>query len=171
MDKNHYSIDLSESERTEFGRVAFADQAERQRVFSAVWALESQVNNGGFLQYFVSSDSDTAEFAPAALRTIGANTCAELVESALRAISPSPLPASQAMREKLVASVPEGIQEQMEELDQAFFAYPDDLTSLLFAYVASHPEPSDPFPRRNTRNMELQRTTTLPRCVRVCVRR
>ncbi len=52
MDKNSYLIDLSESIRTDFGRVDFAAQSYEQRVFSAIWALESQVNNGGFVEFF-----------------------------------------------------------------------------------------------------------------------
>src|SRR5436189_1378367 len=120
MNQNNFLIDLSESDRTEFGRVAFADQVEQQKVFSAVWALESQVNNGGFLQYFSSADGDTAKFAPQALRTIGAQACAALVERALRVVSRSPLPASQSLREELVDSVPAGLRDQLEELNQAF---------------------------------------------------
>jgi len=54
MNKNSFLIQLSESPRTDFGRVAFAEQSEPQKVFSSIWALESQVNNGGFLQYFGS---------------------------------------------------------------------------------------------------------------------
>ncbi len=146
MDKNEFLIELSESDRTEFGRVPFVNQGETQRVFSAVWALESQVNNGGFEQYFVSSDGDTAEFAPLALRTIGANTCADVVERALRALSSTPLPASQTVREELIDSAPDEVKDKLEELDQAFFAYPDDLTALLFAYVATYPEAFGPVP-------------------------
>ena len=138
--KNELLIDLSESDRTEFGRVPFDEQAEEHKVFSAVWALESQVNNGGFLQYFASGDGDTAEFAPRALRTIGARSCASLVERALRLVSSSPLPESRGARAELLESLPQAVVDRLERIDQAFFAYPDDLTSLLYAYVSRHPE-------------------------------
>lgn len=144
MNKNHFLIQLSESDRTEFGRVIFAEQSEQQKVFSAIWALESQVNNGGFLQYFVSSDGDTAEFAPKALRAIGALACAEVVDRALRTASPSPLPDADAEREELIDSLPEDVHERMEELDEKFLEYPDNLTDLLFAYVAGHPDAFGP---------------------------
>lgn len=52
MDRNRYLIDLSESKRTDFGRVDFAKQTEVQKVFSAVLEIESQVTIGGFDQYF-----------------------------------------------------------------------------------------------------------------------
>ncbi len=51
MDKNALLIDLSESDRTMFGRVDFDQQPPEQQVFSAIWALESQVNNGEFAQF------------------------------------------------------------------------------------------------------------------------
>src|SRR5207247_5287224 len=90
MDKNAFLIDLSESKRTDFGKVDFAQQSESQQVFSAIWELESQVNNGGFDQYFRNSDSDIISFAPSALRAIGASACAEIVEAAIKFISPVP---------------------------------------------------------------------------------
>ncbi len=146
MNKNSYLIDLSESDRTDFGRVDFAQQSEPQKVFSAIWALESQVNNGGFLQYFVSSDFDTANFAPTALRSIGAQACAGVVERALRALSASPLPDSRQACEQLVDSLSDEAREQFEAFDSDFMAYPDNLTELLFAYVASHPKAFGPIP-------------------------
>jgi len=48
MDKNSCLIQLAESDRTDFGRVDFLLQPHDQRVFSAIWALESEVNSGGF---------------------------------------------------------------------------------------------------------------------------
>jgi len=103
MDKNAILIELSESVRTDSGRVAFASQRPEQRVFSAIWALESQVNNGGFAQYFVSHDGDTAHVAPSALREVGAARCAEIVTRALEIVVPGgSLPADQSRREKLV---------------------------------------------------------------------
>lgn len=49
MDKNALLIELSESDRTMFGRVDFDQQPPDQQVFSAIWELENQVNNGGLL--------------------------------------------------------------------------------------------------------------------------
>ena len=96
MDRNKYLIDLTDSNRTDFCYVAFAKQSDVQKVFSAVWEIESQVNNGGFDQYFRNSDSDIIAFAPAALKMIGASACAMIVESAIELVSP--LPAKQEKR-------------------------------------------------------------------------
>jgi len=147
MDKNNYLIDLSESDHTDFGRVQFSDQSEPQKVFSAIWALEGQVNNGGFLQYFVSWDFDTAEFAPEALRRIGADSCSAIVSRALRALTPDALPTSREACESLVEALSDEASDQFDALDSEFFAYPDNLTELLYAFVAANPEAFGPTPQ------------------------
>jgi hypothetical protein len=50
MTKDHFLIALSESPQTDFVRVDFAAQSIPQKTFSSIWALESEVNNGGFSQ-------------------------------------------------------------------------------------------------------------------------
>ncbi|MBA1157185.1 DMP19 family protein [Microvirga mediterraneensis] len=135
MDKNRYLLELSESDQIDFGKVDFQDQSEEQRVFSAVWALESHVNSGGFLQYFSSWDGDTANFAPDALRRIGANACAEIVERALRSVTQEQLPDNYDQRKALISSLIQIDPDKLEHSDADFFTYPDDLTNLLYEYV------------------------------------
>ena len=136
MDKNRLLIDLSESDRTDFGRVDFAKQSDAQKTFSAIWELESQVNNGGFDQYFRNSDSDIIAHAPIALREIGATACAAIVDSAIQVIVPIP-DDSDARGHALDAAGEDG-EALLEELDSKFYAYADNLTELLFAFVASN---------------------------------
>jgi|SRR6266446_972052 len=59
MDKNGILIGLSESEKTKFGKEDSARQSLPQKVFSAIWAVESEVNNGGFSQYFSNSGGES----------------------------------------------------------------------------------------------------------------
>ena len=139
MDKNAILTDLSESDRTMLGRVGFDQQPPEQQVFSAIWELESQVNNGGFAQFFSSADGDSANSALRALRTIGAHACADSVERALRVVSPHALPREQSLREDLVDQLGADAEAALEMLDQEFFAYPDNLTDLLFNYVRAQP--------------------------------
>jgi hypothetical protein len=137
-DKNRFLIALSESPRTDFGKVDFADQNEAQRVFTAIWHLESEVNNGGFDQFLRNIDSEVIAHAPVALREIGAATCAGIVESALRSIEP--LPGTKPGRYEALDLLDETARACLEALDQEFFAYPDDLTELLYAFVMQHPD-------------------------------
>lgn len=144
MDKNTFLIDLSESEWTDSGKKDFHEQSEEQQVFSAIWELEGQVNNGGFMQYFQSADGHTANAAPAALRAIGAAKCADIVARALAIVSAQSLPEDQASRERLIESLDEPTQSALHSLDEEFLLYPDHLTDLLFEYVRLHPQAFGP---------------------------
>lgn len=72
VDKNRVLIRLAEGTSTHFGKVAFHSQSAAQKVFTAIWELESQVNNGGFDAYFRHSDSEVIAYAPLSLGEIGA---------------------------------------------------------------------------------------------------
>jgi uncharacterized protein DUF4375 len=72
MNKDEILIDLSESEMTKIGKEEFAQQSLPQKVFSAIWTVESQVNNGGFSQYFSNDSAQSASFVMDALEQIGA---------------------------------------------------------------------------------------------------
>jgi hypothetical protein len=142
MDKNSYLIELSE---TVLGR-DFQEQSDVHKVFTAIWALESEVNNGGFSQYFWNASGATANFAPRALRVIGAAACAAIVERALQVVSRDPLPEDDDARSLLVDSLDEAANARLQSLDSEFFEYPDDLTALLFEFVRAHPEEFGPIP-------------------------
>jgi len=147
MDKNHFLIQLSESERTDVGRIDFAYQTETQKVFSAIWDLESEVNNGGFEQYFASTESESIAFTPTALRTVGAARCATIVERAISLVFTTFDSAAQEARIVYLEAITDNEREQLDVLDSAFFEYPDDLTDLLFGFVASNQEIFGPIPK------------------------
>lgn len=140
MDKNGFLVDLSESDRTDFGKVNFDSQPEEQKVFSAIWTLESEVNNGGFLQYFENDGGETVNFAPTALRRIGANTCADIVQRAIQTVSGTAIPSDTHAWETLLEEINDEASEKLDGLDSEFFKYPDDLTELLFEFVREHPD-------------------------------
>lgn len=140
MTKNEILIDLSESERTKFGKEDFVLQSFPQRVFSSVWAVESGVNNGGFSQYFLNSSAETASFVAEALETIGAPKTADICRRAMDRAFPNGLPPTADAISSLAAEFSEDTLEELDALDARFFEYPHNLTELLYAYVSLHPE-------------------------------
>lgn len=92
MYKNRILIRLSESEKAKFAKEDFARQSLPQKVFSAIWAVESEVNNGGFSQYFVNSSAESACFVAEALVTIGAPKAADICKRAITVAFPTGLP-------------------------------------------------------------------------------
>ena len=147
MDKNGILIALSESKRTDFGKVDFADQTRPQKVFSAIWALESEVNNGGFSQYFLNSSSETAGFVAEALETIGAPQTAEICKRAITVAFPAGLPVDSEEISAAAEDFPDETGDRLDALDQEFYMYPHNLTELLFAFVSKHPEEFGELPK------------------------
>ena len=92
MDKNNILIDLSESDCTKYGKEDFAAQSTPQKVFSSIWAVESEVNNGGFSQYFLNSSCETAGFVVEAMKAINAPPTGEICRRAIAAAFPEGLP-------------------------------------------------------------------------------
>src|SRR5215469_18466024 len=97
-EKNEILIMLSVSESTAFGKQDFAEQSIPQKVFSSIWALESEVNNGGFSQYFQNCSNETAGFVVDALHLIDAPQTAEICKRALMIAFPLGLPSSPSFR-------------------------------------------------------------------------
>jgi Domain of unknown function (DUF4375) len=147
MDKNNILIELSESDRTKFGKEDFATQSTPQKVFSSIWAVESEVNNGGFSQYFLNSSCETAGFVVGAMKAIDAPRTAEICSRAIAAAFPEGLPLAPEEISSAAENFTEKTEEKLEELDNEFFGYPHNLTDLLFAYVSRHPEEFGELPK------------------------
>jgi len=147
MDKNAILIGLSESDRTKFGKDDFETQSVPQRVFSAVWAVESEVNNGGFSQYFLNSSSETAGFVVDALSAIGAPRTADVCSRAIAVAFPEGLLAEPEDISAASESFSDETEEKLDALDQEFFLYPHNLTDLLFTFVSKHPEEFGELPK------------------------
>jgi Domain of unknown function (DUF4375) len=138
--KNQILVSLSESKKTSFGKQDFTVQSVPQKVFSSVWALESEVNNGGFSQYFLNDSSETAFFVVEALNKIGAPETADICRRAITVAFPAGLPHSAQAIRSAAASFSDDLLDALESLDQKFYSYPNDLTALLFAYVCQYPD-------------------------------
>jgi len=138
--KNDILIGLSESDKTQFSKQDFATQSTPQQVFSSVWAVEAEVNNGGFSQYFLNDSCETAVFVAKALDTIGAPRTADICRRAIATAFPAGLPPTPEAISTAAADFSDEVLEQLGALDNEFFAYPHSLTDLLFAYVSKHPE-------------------------------
>lgn len=147
MDKNGILIVLSESDKTEFGKHNFSSQSIPQKVFSSIWAVESEVNNGGFSQYFFNSSCETSGFVAEALETIGAPRTADICRRAIAAAFPDGLPSDPEAIRSAASDFSDETEDSLDALDKEFYQYPHDLTQLLFAYVSKHPEEFGELPK------------------------
>lgn len=147
MNKNEILIDLSESEMTKVGKEEFAKQSFPQKVFTAIWEVESEVNNGGLSQNFLNDSAESASFLVAALEKIGAPKTANICQRAIAIAFPGGLAQTVESIRSAASSFSTEILGELETLDQEFFSYPHNLTDLLFEFVKMHTEEFGRIPR------------------------
>jgi Domain of unknown function (DUF4375) len=140
INKNNFLIELSESPQTSFGKLKFEQQTPAQKVFSCIWAVESEVNNGGFAQYFSNPSAETANYLVRALEEIKAPRTASICSSAIRCVFPNGLPLVSMEISAVAQEIDDETAIDLEKIDAEFLQYPHDLTELLYDFVMSHPE-------------------------------
>lgn len=114
------------------------DQLNRvEQVYLLIWDLESQVCNGGFDQFFSNTSGDHANETEGACRAIGANQVAEMVAEAV-GVWPGEIPVDLDARQDAMDNLPESAREIWGSLDEKFYAYPDDLVTLLYDYIEAN---------------------------------
>lgn len=95
--------------------------------------LEAEVNNGGFDQFFFNSAGDNTEETIQALKVIGANHTAGIVQLAASKF-PSGMPPIDRFKRQGELQVISPESDLFEDLDEAFLEYRDDLASLVDGY-------------------------------------
>jgi len=104
-------------------------------VILAVEAVEREVNNGGFSQFFFNSSREYAYFAPVAFRLIHAPQTAELCSKALALVTQGRLLNSAELQES-VASLDEDLEEQLNQLDSLYYKSAEEpLAEKLLQYI------------------------------------
>lgn len=124
----------------------FAQLDEADKILVAIWGLEADVNNGGFDQYYFNGSGDLAFYASHALQSIGAHQMANIVASANQVFGPDGPSQDWRVRQSqlfLVAPNNVDIPSPWEQLDRAFYAYPDDITALLTTFLRAAGRISD----------------------------
>jgi hypothetical protein len=122
----------------EIWRLNYEALSESERVCRTVWELEREVNNGGFLQYFFNSSGANAGHAVGALTAIGAIATARLAREAIAILGENTAWADQEARQDHLEDLSDEAEDALDELDQAFYACPDDLTVHLHHYLSTH---------------------------------
>lgn len=110
--------------------------SKEERVIYVVNQLEEEVNNGGFSQYFFNNSGDFANEVADALRTVGADSMAEICKKACSVFG-------EKVPERVEERRIELANEQTELLDQCddeFYQYPDDLLELSYQYIVENKE-------------------------------
>ena len=121
-------------------RRPFSELTETEKIIRAVEDLEMEVNNGGFHQYFYNSAGDHWQDCLVGLEKVGASKTGLLFKSALSIFNEASPPEDRLQRQEVAGKLKKEKFEFLDQLDQKFYKYEDNLTALLFKYVEKHRE-------------------------------
>lgn len=137
-DDTEFAIALSNHLFARADAVGFEGLTHAERVAYCIDGLEREVNNGGFDQFFVNSAGDWAQETVSALEQIGALQTAALMRQAM-AVFPGAKPATDRdERFEQLSALSVEDRARFNELDGAFYEYPDNLAQQVRQFVEQH---------------------------------
>jgi len=107
-----------------------------ERVVVAVEALEREVNNGGYNQFFLN-EAEQVPYIIDSLTAAGCPNVAAITAEAIAVLDPQPGSSAEDIS-NAAAQMEESDDERLSVLDQRFYEYPDPIADRLFAYIAAH---------------------------------
>ena len=114
--------------------------SDAERIFYITQTLEMEVNNGGFYQFFYNSSGNFSNELVGAFTAIGANTTAAICQKAINAFGRE-IPVDRDERQEMLDELEsDEIDEILDECDDAFFAYEEDLNELNYNFVMKNKE-------------------------------
>lgn len=108
--------------------------SHQEKVVIDVMALQADVMNGGFDQFFFNSAGDRAVHTMTALREIGAGATAAILEEACARFPRGSPDTDRFARQKQLEAM---ASDTFSDLDQRFFTDPEDAVDLLSAFWSS----------------------------------
>jgi Domain of unknown function (DUF4375) len=117
-------------------RIGQQKLAAEERVILAIEALEREVNNGGYGQFFVNSSREYSPIIVDALRRIGCPKTAEITQKALRIVQEAPM--SDEEIENGTWEDNEERQDALGECDSLYFKGPENIEESLFAFIKAN---------------------------------
>ena len=115
----------------------FDSLSQAEQVVYCIWWLEGEVNNGGFHQFFFNSSGNLYSETSAALLKIGANKTNDLLEKACRLAFTGAPSKHHTERQHALDSRGDKLVDDLNELDQRFYAYEEDLAQLVNRYIGA----------------------------------
>lgn len=108
--------------------------SKTQQELVALWRMEADINNGGFLQFLGNWGVANLQLALQALQTLGAtqiHQCLQNMWALVQRFEDSPETTSLA---ELPGLLTQAEHERLQELDEAFWGYPDRLSKLVVTH-------------------------------------
>lgn len=108
---------------------------KKEFILFSVWMLETEVNNGGFNQFYYNSAGDIANEVVHSLNEIGAPKTAQIVLEANRLFGDFGPPSKREERQVRLEEIELSFEEEFEAVDARFYDYPHNLEELMYIYA------------------------------------
>ena len=127
--------DNFEAVSNKYESVGYEKLNENEKLIYCIWWLEGEVNNGGFHQLFWNSAGDYTSDTLRFLSAIDAKHTAELLRKASHIAFGGEAPANRERRQEILEIDEDVKMEKLNELDDDFYKYKDDITGLVNRYL------------------------------------
>ena len=117
--------------------MAKADMTPSEEIVLAVEAMEREVNNGGFEQFFLNSSYEYAPILVAALQKIGASQTASIANRAMRVLGAG-ADWSPERYEEVTSEADETVLEELRACDDAYYAAGEAIAEKLFGFIKAN---------------------------------
>ena len=117
-------------------RVGEDSLTSEERIVLSVEALEREVNNGGYDQFFINSTHEVATLVVDALLRIGCPATAEITRRALAALELSDLGAQPIDED--IHSENRRRDEELGRCDELYYQSSEDIAAWLFAFIRTN---------------------------------
>jgi hypothetical protein len=108
---------------------------EPQKTFYFNQQLETEINNGGFSQYFLNSSGSFAHQAIISLKQINAIKTADILQLAIDEFPNSFVSKDELERREIMEKIEDKAEEAWELLDEKFLTYEDNLYELNLQFI------------------------------------
>lgn len=110
--------------------------SNEERIVLAVEALEREVNNGGYSQFFINSSAEYAPIVVDALRQIGCDATAEITDTAIASLGVDDL--SPESIDAAMADDDEARAQALSDCDGQYYDAGEDIAGRLFEFIRAH---------------------------------
>jgi hypothetical protein len=123
-------------------RIGEESLTEEERLILAIEALEREVNNGGYGQFFVNSSREYVPIIVCALRRIGCPQTAEITQDAIHIVQQNPMSPDEI--ENGTWEENEERSEKLSECDSLYFERPENIEVQLFEFIKANRHKIEP---------------------------
>jgi len=131
-------MDIEQALNRKSARVGEQNLSEEERTVLAIEALEQEVNNGGYGQFFTNSSNEYAPMIVGAVSRIGCPKTAEITRRAVSALDLDEM-TPEALDDKLSSGNDE-LDRALDECDQSYYKSGEDIAGRLFEFVKANRE-------------------------------